>query len=146
MSEQEKCPKCPDCGGQWGGHSVVCYDRQLAAMTERVKTFSMENAHLQEENERLQKARECSDEDNALALKELARQLIAMTERAEKAERDRDQMLQELDGLQCDIASALGWDCGGVPFADLVRGYVEGYDAEWKRRQIRLQPRKRGRR
>ena len=50
--------------------------------------------------------------------------------RAEKAEADRDGMMLDLDSLQCDVASALGWDCGGVVFAKLVRGYVMAHEIE----------------
>ena len=50
--------------------------------------------------------------------------------RAEKAEADRNRMMLDLDSLQCDVASALGWDCGGVVFAKLVRGYVMAHAIE----------------
>ena len=51
-------------------------------------------------------------------------------ERAEKAEGERDNLFFELDELQCDIASALGWDCHGIVFHRLVRGYVMAHEME----------------
>ena len=42
--------------------------------------------------------------------------------------RQRDKLLLEADDFQCQIASALGWDTGGVPMAELVRGYVLALD------------------
>jgi uncharacterized protein (DUF3084 family) len=41
---------------------------------------------------------------------------------------ERDALLNELNELQCDIASAFGWDLKGVPFADAVRNAVQERD------------------
>lgn len=39
----------------------------------------------------------------------------------EQAEKQRNDLLTELDDLQCGIASALGWPDGGPPFLVAVR-------------------------
>ena len=43
---------------------------------------------------------------------------------------ERDRLFFKLDELQCDIASALGWDCHGIAFHRLVRGYVMAHEME----------------
>ena len=33
----------------------------------------------------------------------------------------RDRLLSESDDFQCGVASALGWDCKGEPFVDIIK-------------------------
>ena len=51
----------------------------------------------------------------------LSSQLIAANKRAEKLTKDLDELVNEAGCFECDIASALGWDCGGKPMHECVR-------------------------
>jgi len=54
----------------------------------------------------------------------IMREMIAEIERLT---RQRDDLLAECDSFQCDIASALGWEAEGRPFAELVRELYVSY-------------------
>lgn len=45
----------------------------------------------------------------------------------EKLTTQCDDLLREVDSFQCDIASALGWEADGRPFAELVRELYVSY-------------------
>jgi len=55
--------------------------------------------------------------------------LKAARRERDEAKKQRDALLSELDSLQCNIASAFGWDLHGVTFADAVRAVVRERDA-----------------
>lgn len=56
---------------------------------------------------------------------DLKRQNAALRERVAELEGERNAAGDELEDLHNGIASALGWDCKGEPFVDIIRRHRE---------------------
>ena len=65
----------------------------------------------------------------------LLERIDALKTELDRAKKDRDRMMMELDGFQCDIASAFGWDMKGETFVASIRRVI----AENKRLKEELQ-------
>jgi len=104
----DRCPKCPDCGGQWGGHSTVCYERQLAAMTERAEKAEADSITYRRRACEAKRILKLVEDELAVRTvrQRMEKDLKACEQRSrEKAEGDLAEVQSKLD--RCETVDAL---------------------------------------